>query len=76
MVLESEPMQDEMRKNTRGVAIKGINIGFLRQLMLPVASRNVQDQLGAVADMANMTKLSLKKSIADLDQVMKGLINE
>ena len=76
MVLESEPMQDEMRKNTRGVAIKGINIGFLRQLMLPVASRKVQDQLGAVADMANMTKLSLKKSIADLDQVMRGLINE
>lgn len=76
MVLESEPMQDEMRKNTRGVAIKGINIGFLRQLMLPVASRKVQDQLGAVADMANKTKLSLKKSIADLDQVMKGLINE
>ena len=35
-VLESEPLQRDMEKNIRGVAVKGINIGYLRELGIPV----------------------------------------
>ena len=74
-VLESTPIQQELRKNTRGVAIKGINIGFLRKLLLPCADIKMQHELGELARKARLAKSALKKSIADIDQVMKGLIN-
>ena len=75
-VLESTPVQQELRKNTRGVAIKGINIGFLRKLLLPCADIKMQHELGELARKARLAKSALKKSIADIDQVMKGLINQ
>ena len=74
-VLESAPIQRELEKNTKGVAIRGINIGFLRELMLPVASARTQKELGEIARKADETKATLKKSIADVEAVMKGLIN-
>lgn len=74
-VLESAPIQRELEKNTKGVAIRGINIGFLRELMLPVASVRAQEELGEIARKADETKAALKKSIADVESVIKGLIN-
>ena len=74
-VLESAPIQRELEKNTKGVAIRGINIGFLRELMLPVASVRAQKELGEIARKADETKAALKKSIADVESVIKGLIN-
>lgn len=74
-VLESAPLQEEMMLNMRGVAIKGINIGFLRELLIPMSDRATQDQLAQISTAAEASKAELKKSIASIDAVMKGLIN-
>lgn len=73
--LESAPLQEEMILNMRGVAIKGINIGFLRELAIPMVNRDEQDKLAQIATAAEMSKAELKKSITSIDAVMKGLIN-
>lgn len=44
-VLESAPVQRDMEKNIRGVAVKGINIGYLRDLAIPIPRRDRQDAL-------------------------------
>ena len=44
-VLESEPLQQDMERNIRGVAVKGINIGYLRLLGIPMCDRIKQDRL-------------------------------
>lgn len=74
-VLESAPLQEEMMLNMRGVAIKGINIGFLRELLIPMSDRATQDQLAQISTAAEASKAELKKSIASIDAVMRGLIN-
>ena len=74
-VLESAPLQEEMMLNMRGVAIKGINIGFLRELLIPMSDRATQDQLAQISTAAEASKAELKKSTASIDAVMKGLIN-
>ena len=73
--LESAPLQEEMILNMRGVAIKGINIGFLRELAIPMVNRDEQDKLAQIATAAEMSKAELKKSITSIDAVIKGLIN-
>lgn len=74
-VLESAPLQEEMMLNMRGVAIKGINIGFLRELLIPMSDRATQDQLAQISIAAEASKAELKKSIVSIDAVMRGLIN-
>ena len=55
-VLESAPLQLEMERNIRGVAVKGINIGFLRELRIPVCDRIVQDRLAAIYQQLDKSK--------------------
>ena len=74
-VLESAPLQEELMLNMRGVAIKGINIGFLRELLIPMSDRATQDQLAQISTTAEASKAELKKSIASIDVVMRGLVN-
>ena len=46
------------------------------RLTFPMPPLSLQREFVAIAEKADETKASLKKSIADLDQVMRGLINE
>lgn len=55
-VLESEPLQRDMEKNIRGVAVKGINIGYLRELGIPVCERHKQDELAALYVQSDKSK--------------------
>ena len=57
-VLESEPLQRDMEKNIRGVAVKGINIGYLRELGIPVCERHKQDELAALYVQSDKSKHS------------------
>lgn len=57
-VLESAPIQRDMEKNIRGVAVKGINIGYLRQLGIPLCKRNVQDTLAQIYVQADKSKFA------------------
>ena len=58
-VLESAPLQIEMERNIRGVAVKGINIGFLRELQIPFCDRDVQDRLAGIYEQTDKSKFVL-----------------
>ena len=49
--------------------------GILSQIDVPIPSLPQQREFVAIAEKAEASKVALKKSISDLDQVMKGLIN-
>ena len=68
-VLESAPLQLEMERNIRGVAVKGINIGFLRELQIPICDRGVQDRLAGIYEQTDKSKLKLQNSLAGLSAI-------
>ena len=53
-------------------------VGITKQLDLPILipPLSLQREFVAIAEKAEAAKTALKKSIADIDQVMKGLINQ
>ena len=61
-VLESYPIQCDMAKNIRGVAVKGINIGYLRGLRIPVCDRAQQDALATMYLLLDKSKVEEHKS--------------
>ena len=75
-VLESEPLQHDMEKNTRGVAVKGINIGYLRELGIPVCERRKQDELASLYVQADKSKFAAQQALADLTATQKALMRQ
>ena len=75
-VLESQPMQRDMEKNIRGVAVKGINIGYLRALGIPMCDRAKQDELASLYIQTDKSKLKLNKAIKDIEELMKSIMQE
>ena len=63
-VLESAPMQRDMEKNIRGVAVKGINIGYLRNLPIPMPGRDRQDALAQLYIQTDKSKYCLQRAQA------------
>jgi type I restriction enzyme S subunit len=53
-----------------------INAQELQSIQIPLPPLSLQREFVAIADKAESAKANLKKSIADIDQVMKGLINQ
>lgn len=75
-VLESEPLQRDMEKNICGVAVKGINIGYLRELGIPVCERHKQDELAALYVQSDKSKFELKQAIERVTNLMKSLMQQ
>ena len=75
-VLESYPLQMDMEKNIRGVAVKGINIGYLRQLPIPMCPRTQQDYLAGLYQQADKSKLAVKQSLEKLETLKKSLMQQ
>jgi type I restriction enzyme S subunit len=75
-VLESHPLQYDMEKNIRGVAVKGINIGYLRDLEIPVCNRDKQDELAALYMQSDKSKFELKKAIKKLEKAQAKFVSE
>ena len=48
----------------------------IKKLKIPLPPLSLQREFVAIAEKAETAKTALKKSIADIDQVMKGLINQ
>ena len=65
-VLESQPLQHDMEKNIRGVAVKGINIGYLRELGIPMCSRSKQDELAALYIQSDKSKYVAQKATTNI----------
>lgn len=75
-VLESPILQWDMEKNIRGVAVKGINIGYLRELKMPVCDRERQDELARLYKQSDKSKFELKQAIEGVDLLIKSMIQQ
>jgi restriction endonuclease S subunit len=62
-----------MGHQTTGIQNLNIKEYLSREIKLPTV--DIQKEFVAIAEKAESAKTALKKSIADIDQVMKGLIN-
>ena len=72
-VLESEPLQRDMERNIRGVAVKGINIGYLRLLGIPMCDRIKQDRLANLYQQSDKSK-KLASKIAEAISIAENII--
>ena len=72
-------LNDAVRKQildvSNGSIMKGINVGKLKEINVFVPPLALQQQFVEIARKADETKAALKKSIADVDNIIKGLIN-
>ena len=70
-VLESAPLQTEMERNIRGVAVKGINIGFLRELQIPICDRGLQDRLARIYEQTDKSKFVACQETIFVEKILK-----
>lgn len=75
-VLESEPMQRDMERNIRGVAVKGINIGYLRVLGIPMCERGEQDRLARLYQQSDKSKFAAQQTLKELTDAQKALMKK
>lgn len=73
-VLESKPLQYDMQKNIRGVAVKGINIGYLRTLGIPMCEQSQQDILAKLYLKANKSKSLLQNTVTSLQATKRCIL--
>lgn len=66
---------EDTRQKMNGSTIPYIKLGMLADYEFPLPPLSLQREFVAIADKAESAKANLKKSIAAIDQVMKGLIN-
>ena len=52
-----------------------LSLDSIKHFQIPLPPISLQREFVAIADKAESAKANLKKSIASIDQVMKGLIN-
>ena len=73
---ESVDGENAMAQMRSGTTVFGIRGSELKALKIPLPPLALQREFVAIADKAESAKANLKKSIAAIDQVMKGLINQ
>ena len=59
-----------------GTTVFGIRGSELKTMKIPLPPLSLQREFVAIAERADAAKSALKQSIADIEQVMKGLINQ
>ena len=59
-----------------GTTVFGIRGSELKTMKIPLPPLSLQREFVAIAERADAAKSALKQSIADIDQVMNGLINQ
>ena len=74
-VLLSEKVRNQIDTAAQGCAQKTVTLTSLRSIQIPLPPLSLQREFVAIADKSESAKANLKKSIAAIDQVMKGLIN-
>ena len=76
-LFNTDELKAKFQKIAKGsIHQANINAQELRSIEFPLPPLSLQREFMAIAEKADETKAALKKSIADLDQVMRGLINE
>jgi type I restriction enzyme S subunit len=64
--LETDPAKHWMAQRTKGAAVKGINLGDLRQFPLILPARELQDEF---ADKIGVVRMMLKRSTTQNDNL-------
>lgn len=73
--LRSDKVRQSLQGRGAGGSIHNLSRSILSQIDVPVFPLPLQREFVAIAEAAEETKAALKRSLADLEQVMKGLIN-
>ena len=75
-LLNTNELKGKLRKMAKGAIHQAnINAQELRSIEFPLPPLSLQREFVAIAERADAAKSALKQSIADIEQVMKGLIN-
>ena len=74
-ITESIDYRKQIEQATAGTTRARVSRGSLGKIQIPLPPLSLQREFVAIADKAESAKANLKKSIAAIGQVMKGLIN-
>ena len=75
VLLRSDFVLKQCELQQKQTAQANISLEDVRNIQIPLPPLSLQREFVAIADKAESAKANLKKSIAAIDQVMKGLIN-
>ena len=74
--MNTEELKVKLRHMAKGAVHQAnINAQELQSIEIPLPPLTLQQQFVEIARKADETKSALKKSIADVDNIIKGLIN-
>jgi type I restriction enzyme, S subunit len=72
-VLESRFLQNQMASRTTGLAVKGINIGEVRKLQVPLPPRSEQDRLADQIDQLASTSVYVTTHLAVMQEMQSAI---
>jgi type I restriction enzyme S subunit len=75
-ILETPLLQHKIQELIRGVAVKGINIGDLRQIPIPMPTQKAQKRLAAIYEAADKSKFALQRTLDELEAAYKSILKE
>lgn len=74
-LLMSKAFRTHIEMMCNGTNILNVRRDYVEEWICPIASKELQQQFAEIATQAEATKESLRKSIENIDQVIKSLIN-
>lgn len=74
-VTDSTSYRKQIEQATAGTTRARVSRGSLGRIRIPLPPLSLQREFVAIAERADAAKSALKQSIADIEQVIKGLIN-
>ena len=75
-LLMSKAFRTHIEMMCNGTNILNVRRDYVEEWICPIASKELQQQFAEIATQAEATKESLRKSIENIDQVIKSLINQ
>jgi type I restriction enzyme S subunit len=74
--LASEPMQSLMRSLVKGVAVQGINLGDVKELLIPIPQMSLQKQFAAMVIRYEHLRSLQRESLRQADHLFQSLLHE
>jgi type I restriction enzyme S subunit len=69
-ILESRFVERQIQSRITGLAVKGINIGELRQIQIPLPSRRIQDEIAEKLSTISSTQKAVAANLVQIRNVM------
>jgi type I restriction enzyme S subunit len=69
-ILESRFVERQIQSRITGLAVKGINIGELRQIQIPLPSRRIQDEIAEKLSTISSTQKAIAANLVQIRNVM------